>query len=88
MPESRPPSTLSSKSDPQKARTGYVRSLVNYIGTEWYFEVLSDEPKVAIATIVTNDGPVHIGLNRAEAKNLVQKLQLFLQDWPQDHPKS
>jgi hypothetical protein len=88
MPESHHPSTLSSKSDPQKARIGYVRSLVTHIETESSFEVLSDERKIAVATILTNDGPVRIGLNRGEAKSLVQKLQLFLRDWPEDHQRS
>ena len=69
-------------------RPGFVRSQATHIGTEWSFEVLSDEHKVAVATIETGDGPVHIGLNRAEATRLVQKLQLFLQDWPKDQAKS
>jgi len=83
------PPSLSAAGDRQKIpRPGYVRSQATYIETEWNFEVLSDDQKVAIATIQTVDGPVHIGLNRKEAKTLLQKLQLFLQDWPQDQLKS
>jgi hypothetical protein len=69
-------------------RSGYVRSKVTHIGTEWSFEVLSDDRKVAVATIQTADGPVQIGLNRAEATKLAQMLQLFLHDRSTNHPKS
>jgi hypothetical protein len=45
---------------------------------------MSEQPKVAIATITLDEGAVDIGLNRGAAEDLVQKLQLFLQDWPKD----
>ena len=89
MTQSRRPTTLSLPSDKGMApRSGYVRSKVTHIGTEWRFEVLSDDRKVAVATIQTLDGPLHIGLNRAEATKLAQMLQLFLHEWSTDHPKS
>jgi hypothetical protein len=89
MPQSRPPSTLSLPSDREKKqRTGYVRCGVTYIRTEWKFDILSDERKIAIAEIWTADGRIDIGLNRIEAESLLQKLQLFLQDWPADQLKS
>jgi hypothetical protein len=89
MPESRFPPSLSQLGNKEdKPRSGYVRSRATHIGTEWNFEVLSDDQKVVVATIMTADGPVHIGLNRAEAIKLQQTLQLFLQEWPQDQAKS
>jgi hypothetical protein len=90
MPRSRPPTkTPTPESEGEnRSKRGYVRSQATHIGTEWGFEVLSDDRKVAIATIWTGDGPVHIGLNRVEATNLVQKLQLFLHDWPEDQGSS
>jgi len=89
MSESQPPpKSLSQSNKGERPRSGYVRSLVTHIGTEWSFEVLSDDNKVGLVTIQTGDGPVYIGVNRTEATNLVQKLQLFLQDWPKDQLKS
>jgi hypothetical protein len=89
MPESRRPTTLSLPSDEKKKqRTGYVRSGVTHIGSEWSFELLSEEPKVAVATIMTADGPVEVGLNRAQATTLHQQLGLFLLDWPEDQALS
>jgi hypothetical protein len=89
MRRSRLPPSLNAAGDQQNTpRPGYVRSEATHIGTEWSFEVLSDDQKVAIATIQTGDGVVHIGLNREEATTLLQKLQLFLQDWPKDQLKS
>jgi hypothetical protein len=85
MPESRRPTTLSLPSDREKKqRTGYVRCGVTHIGTEWSFEPLDDKRKIAIATIMTDDGPIEVGLNRAQATTLHQQLGLFLQDWPED----
>lgn len=60
-----------------------MRCDATHIGTEWQFEILSEKPPVAVATIVTADGPVHVGLNRQEAQALAQKLQLFLIEWPE-----
>jgi len=89
MSQSRFPPSLAATGDQENiSRRGYVRSQATHIGTEWSFEVLSDDQKVAVATIETVDGPVHIGLNRAEATTLLQKLQLFLQDWSKDQAKS
>ena len=89
MPRSRlPPSLNAVGRKPDRPKPGCVRSTVTHIGSEWTFEVLSDDSKVAVATIQTADGPVHIGLNREEAISLQQKLQLFLQDWPKDQPIS
>lgn len=67
---------------------GYVRSEATHLETDWQFEVLDDNHKVAFVTITTAEGPVHIGLNREEATELLQNLQLFLQDWPKDQLKS
>jgi len=67
---------------------GYVRSGMIHVVTEESFEILSDDNKVAVATIQTADGPVHIGLNQSEATALAQKLQLFLADWPKGQAKS
>jgi hypothetical protein len=89
MPQSRfPPSLNLAGQRPDIPKAGYVRSGTRHTGTEWKFEVLSDDHKVAVATIETADGPVQIGLNRAEATKLQLKLQLFLQDWPKDQLKS
>jgi hypothetical protein len=89
MPQSRfPPSLNSAGQRPGIPKAGYVRSQATHLETEWHFEVLSDEDKVAVVTIDTADGPVHIGLNRAEATTLLQKLRLFLQNWSKDQPKS
>jgi hypothetical protein len=89
MPQSRfPPSLNSAGQRPDIPKAGYVRSRATHLETEWRFEVLSDDHKVAFATIETADGPVHIGLNREEATTLLQKLQLFLLDWPKDQLKS
>jgi hypothetical protein len=85
VPTSRRPTTLSLPSDrAQKQRTGYVRSGATHIETEWSFDMLSEEPKVAVVTIWTGDGPVEVGMNRAQATTLHQQLGLFLQDWPED----
>jgi hypothetical protein len=89
MPESRRPTTLSLPSDREtKRRTGYVRCGALHIGTEWTFEIVSEEGKIAIATIMTDDGPVQVGLNRVQATTLYQQLGLFLQDWPEDQSPS
>jgi hypothetical protein len=74
--------------DLQKQIQGYVRSGATHIQAEWSFEVLSDQRKVGVATIMTEDGAVYIGLNRVEAERLLQTLQLFLRDWPKDQGKS
>jgi hypothetical protein len=89
MSQSRFPPSLSMAGDKEKiARSGYVRTGAVHIGTEWSFEVLSDDQKIAVVTIMTGDGPIEIGLNRAESTILEQKLRLFLEDWPRDQGKS
>jgi hypothetical protein len=52
------------------------------MGAQWRIDILSDERNVAVVELLTMDGRVDVGLNRAETENLLQKLQLFLQDWP------
>jgi hypothetical protein len=85
MSRSRPPSTLSLPSDrKKKPRTGYVRSSEPHIGTEWRFEVWSEEQKIALVSILTADGPVQVALNRAELEILWRNLEAFLLGWPED----
>jgi hypothetical protein len=67
---------------------GYVRCGVTHIGCEWRFEVMDEKERVAIVDIETEDGQISIGLNRPAAEDLLQKLTLFLQDWPEDRAKS
>jgi hypothetical protein len=67
---------------------GYLRSDATHTGVKWMFEVLSEHPRVSLATILTADGPLHVGLNRPDAVNLLRKLELFLLDWPEDQKKS
>lgn len=89
MPESRfPPSLASAGKKDQIPRPGYVRSGAAHLVTDWQFEVLTDSHKIALVTIETRDGPVQVGLNREDATGLLRKLQLFLQDWPEDQLKS
>lgn len=68
----------------QRPLAGYIRSNANHRGCEWSFELLSERPKVGIVTVETADGPLHVALNRTDAANILQKLQLFLADWPED----
>jgi hypothetical protein len=72
----------------QKQMPGYVRSEVTHIDVEWRFEVMSEDPRVSLLTIETEDGPVNIGLNRYRATELERQLRLFLLDWPEDQAKS
>jgi hypothetical protein len=89
MPQFRPPSMKSLGRHPgQRPRAGYIRSDATHKQCEWIFEVWSEEPRVSGITILTGDGPLHVGLNRADAMNLAQKLRLFLLDWPEDQAKS
>jgi hypothetical protein len=90
MPEApKPTKTLTTKADMEnRQRTGYVRSNATHRGCEWLFEVLSEEPRVGIVTILTGDGPLHVALNRPDAVRLQQKLQLFLENWPEEQLKS
>jgi hypothetical protein len=90
MPESpKPTKTLTTKADAQnRPRQGYVRSGVTHIGCEWTFEVVSEEPRVGVVTIETQDGKIEIGLNRRDAVHVQQKLQLFLEDLPEESLKS
>jgi hypothetical protein len=67
---------------------GYVRSRVTYLGCEWQFEVMDEKELTAIVDIDTADGPISVGLNRQDAESLLQKLTLFLQDWPENQAKS
>ena len=66
----------------------YVRCKVTHIGAEWSFEVMAEEPRVAIVDIETDDGALSIGLNRDSAETLHRTLGLFLQDWPKDQLQS
>ena len=89
MPESRFPPSLSAKNvAPQPRQAGYVRSGVTHLTSEWSFDLLDDELKVAVATIETADGPVHIGMSRPSATEMLHTLQLFLADWPERKPLS
>jgi hypothetical protein len=92
MPESDPQTkfrTLSLSGDRQKhPRRGYIRSDANHRQCEWSFEVLSEQPKVGLVTIMTADGPLRVAINRVDATSLLQKLQLFLADWPEDQQQS
>jgi hypothetical protein len=83
MPQSHPPSTVSSPAA-KIPKTGYVRCEVIHISAKWNIDILSDEPKVAVLELLTLDGRIDVGLNRAETESLLQKLQLFLRDWPVD----
>jgi hypothetical protein len=49
---------------------------------------MDEKVRTAIVDIETADGPVSVGLNRQAAQDLLQKLTLFLQDWPEDQAKS
>lgn len=68
----------------QQPIAGYIRADVTHRGCEWSFEILSEQPKVGIVSIATADGSLHVALNRADAENVLQKLQLFLAEWPDD----
>lgn len=68
----------------QQPIAGYIRADANHRGCEWSFEMLSEQPKVGIASIMTADGALHVALNRADAEDILQKLQLFLTDWKDD----
>ena len=68
----------------QEPIAGYIRADANHRGCEWSFEVLSEQPKVGIVSIATADGALNVALNRADAENVLQKLQLFLADWTDD----
>jgi hypothetical protein len=72
----------------QEQIPGYVRCNATHIAADWSFEVLNEEQRVGLATIETDDGPIHIGLNRPDAKRLLNQLQLFLADWPEDQAAS
>ena len=63
---------------------GYIQSNASHRGCEWSFELLSEQPKVGIVTVMTADGPLHVALNRPDAMRLLQMLQLFLADWPEE----
>jgi hypothetical protein len=63
-------------------KPGYVRCGVLFLGVDWQFEVMHEERKLLIATIVTPDGPIDIGLKREDAKVLARQLRLFLADQP------
>jgi hypothetical protein len=67
----------------QEVKPGYLRCDVLHIGIGMQFEVLSEQPKVALVTIEAGEGPVQIALNRKDAVRLVQTLELFLKDWPE-----
>ena len=62
---------------PKPPIAGYVRSGVTHIGCEWKFEVMDEKERVAIVDIETEDGPVSVGLNRQDAKNLLRTLTLL-----------
>ena len=86
-----PPSLAALGAHARRARArveGYVRSGPAFFETTWSLEILSEDNKVAVATIQTADGPVYIGLNQSEAAALAQKLQLFLTKWPKDRATS
>jgi hypothetical protein len=91
MPQSRFPTSLAliqKKKPDQTPKNGYVRSQATHIDAVWSFEILSDDQKIAVVTIETVDGPVHIGVNRSRAEDLFHQLQLFLENWPKDRQKS
>lgn len=67
---------------------GYVRCGVTFVEADLNFEMLANEPKVAVLTLETIDGNVDVGLNRRDATALLQKLQLFLDDWPEESKPS
>jgi hypothetical protein len=67
---------------------GYVRCGVTHIQCEWHFEVMDEKVRTAIVDIETEDGQMSVGLNRPYAEGLLQKLTLFLQNWPEDRAKS
>jgi len=68
----------------QESIAGYIRADANHGGCEWSFEVLREHPKVGIVSIMMADGSLNVALNRADAENVLQKLQLFLADWTDD----
>jgi hypothetical protein len=68
----------------QKPMPGYVRSEVQHVQAMWQFELWSEQPKIAIVTIETQDGPVQVGLNRQDASRLIDLLRSFLADRPED----
>ena len=67
-----------------KKLTGYVRCGVTFAGADFGLQILATKPSVALFTVETMDGNVDIGIRRGEAADLLQKLKLFLQEWPDD----
>lgn len=71
---------------PQKI--GYARTDTVFRNVRWQFEVLSEQPKIALAIAMTPDGPVEVALNRSQVAELLQSLELLLTDWPEGRAAS
>lgn len=61
---------------------GYARCGVVFVGGPIRLEVEDEEERVSVLIAETDDGPVHIGLNREDAFRLLETLRLFLEDRP------
>lgn len=68
----------------QEKLYGYVRSGCVFVEVRMSLEVIDEQQRTSVLTLETDDGPVYIGLNRQDAMNLQQMLQLFLEDRPAD----
>jgi hypothetical protein len=65
-------------------KDGYVRCGFIHLGAHLKFDVVNETPQMTVLTVVVDEGPLHIALNRTAAESLQQKLELFIKDWPED----
>ena len=63
---------------------GYVRCGMIHLGAHLKVDVVNETAQTTLLTVVVDDGPLHIALNRRAAESLLQTLELFMTDWPED----
>jgi hypothetical protein len=66
----------------KEPKDGYVRCGMIHLGAHLKVDVVNETPQMTVLTVVVDDGPLHIALNRRAAESLQQKLELFIKDWP------
>jgi hypothetical protein len=68
----------------KEPKDGYVRCGMIHLGAHLKVDVVNETPQMTVLTVVVDDGPLHIALNRRAAESLQQTLELFIKDWPED----
>ena len=61
----------------KEPKDGYVRCGMIHLGAHLKVDVVNETPQMTVLTVVVDDGPLHIALNRRAAENSPTNARTF-----------